>query len=134
MKDNPEKNYQQWFTKADEDCLSANAILKDKDGAPSTVCFLSQQMAEKYLKGMLVFYGQEFPKVHDLLELESLLLEKTLEIKEFHEELKLLNRYYIETRYPGDFPEGFYWKDAEEALDSAQKIKEFVLTTIDKIV
>ena len=33
----------------------------------------------------------------------------------------------IETRYPGDFPEGFSWKDADDAFNSAERIKEFVL-------
>lgn len=60
---------QEWFSKAAEDELSAGGILKDKDGAPSTVCFLSQQMAEKYLKGYLTFKNKKFPKIHDLANL-----------------------------------------------------------------
>ena len=43
-------NYASWFSKADEDELSVRAVLKE--GAPSTACFLSQQIAEKYLKGV----------------------------------------------------------------------------------
>ncbi|MEK6645737.1 MAG: HEPN domain-containing protein [Candidatus Firestonebacteria bacterium] len=53
--------YQEWFVKAEEDELSINAILTEK-GAPSTACFLAQQMAEKYIKGFLVFHKKEFPK------------------------------------------------------------------------
>ena len=130
MPDNQEKNYQEWLRKADDDELNARSILKHRDGTPTVVCFLSQQMAEKYLKGLLIFYNQTFPKIHDLLELETLLLKITPDIKErMHQDLKLLNRYYIETRYPGDYPE-FFWHDAEEAFEAAQKIKNFVLEKI----
>lgn len=129
LNNNVEKNYLSWLRKANEDGLSAEAILKDKDGAPSTVCFLSQQMAEKYLKGLLVFYEKEFSKIHDLIKLEELLLDIEPDIEKLDRELDLLNRYYIETRYPGDYPE-FTWEDAEEAYKSAKKIKKFVLENI----
>lgn len=128
MLEDKEKNYLEWFKKAEEDELSADAILK-AGGASSTACFLSQQIAEKYLKGLLVFNDKPFPKVHDLLELETLVLDLTPEIKDYEEDLDLLSTYYIETCYPGDYPE-FSRKEAEEALISARKIKEFVLRKI----
>ena len=46
-------NIQEWIAKAKDDELSIKAIIKEK-AAPSTVCFLSQQMAEKYLKALLI--------------------------------------------------------------------------------
>jgi len=52
---NRKKLANEWFLKARDDELSAKDILTDREGAASTVCFLSQQMAEKYLKGYLVF-------------------------------------------------------------------------------
>ena len=119
-----------WFYKASEDELSTRAILKD--GSPSTACFLSQQMAEKYLKGMLVFHKKTFPKVHDLLELETLLLESVPDIQKLHFDLELLNRYYIETRYPGNFPE-FTSEESLEAFESALRVKEFVLNNTKSI-
>lgn len=130
MPNNQEKNYQEWFRKADDDELNISSILRHRDGTPAVVCFLSQQMAEKYLKGLLIFYNQIFPKIHDLLELETLLLKTLADIKErLHQDLKLLNRYYIETRYPGDYLE-FSWHDAEGASEAAKRIKEFVLERI----
>lgn len=71
MPSNSRDNVQEWLKKASEDQISIEAILKGK-GAPSTACFLSQQMAEKCLKGFLVFHEKHFPKVHDLLQLETL--------------------------------------------------------------
>lgn len=128
---NSNPNYREWIIKASEDELSAAAILKRKDGAPSTVCFLSQQMAEKYLKALLVFHGSNFPKVHDLLELATLLLDKESGIKKYQNDLNNLNSYYIETRYPGDYPK-FTWTDAGEAFASASRIKEIVIGRTQK--
>jgi len=129
MLNDTEKNYLKWFKKANEDELSVKSILDDRDGAPSTVCFLSQQIAEKYLKGLLVFFNKEFPKMHDLIDLEELILTFDQDIKEFEKDLDFLNRFYIESRYPGDYPE-FNWNDAEGAYKGAKRIKEFVLNKI----
>ncbi len=43
--------------------------------------------------------------------------------------IDILNRYYIKTRYPGDYPE-FNEDDAKEAFESALEIEEFVLKII----
>lgn len=129
MQNNQKLQAEEWISKASEDEANAKSILTHRDGTPSGTCFLSQQMAEKYLKGLLIFYKKEFPKIHDLIALETLLLEVVSEIKDLHDDIKLLNRYYIETRYPGDYAE-FSWQDAEEAFGSATKIKEFVLKKI----
>lgn len=128
---NIEELAKEWFLKANDDELSAKDILNDKEGASSTVCFLSQQMAEKYLKGFLVFSGKRFPKIHDLDKLVKLCGEAESEFKKIKNEAKYLTDFYIATRYPGDYPE-FFWQDAEKAFRSAMKIKEFVLDRIGK--
>lgn len=124
-------NYQEWLKKAEEDELSVRALVDAKKGSPSTICFLSQQVVEKLLKGLLVFNNRPFPKVHDRLELESLLISIEPEIKNYEKDLDFLSTYYSETRYPGDYPE-FTWKNAKEAFDAVEKIKKFVLAKIEK--
>lgn len=128
---NIEELAKEWFLKANDDELSAKDILSDKEGASSTVCFLSQQMAEKYLKGFLVFSGKRFPKIHDLDKLVRLCGEAESEFKKIKNEAKYLTDFYIATRYPGDYPE-FFWRDAEKAFRFAIKIKDFVLNKIEK--
>lgn len=118
-----------WFVKAQDDELSANSILTHRDGAPSVVCFLSQQIAEKSLKALVIFFDLELEKVHDLIKLSSLIKNNVSGLTEIEEDSKLLNRYYIETRYVGDYPE-FSWEDAEKAFEAATKIKNFVLEQI----
>ena len=117
--------YKEWLRKAEEDELSINAILIG-EGAPSTACFLSQQMAENYLKCLLIYYGKAFPKTHDLLQLASLLKHVEPDMFDLHDELKLLNRYYIETRYPGDYPV-FTKSESRQAFEAALKVKSFVV-------
>lgn len=124
MTGKPKKMHLGWFNKAKEDELSIKAVLKE--GHPSTGCFLAQQMAEKYLKGLMVFLDRNFPKVHDLLELETLLLDAYPDIKAIHPDLELLNRYYIETRYPGDYPE-FSKEECRQSYKAACRVQKFVL-------
>ncbi len=113
----------EWLAKAEEDEQSIEAIITS-DGAPSTACFLAQQMAEKCLKGLLTFHGKSFRKVHDLLELASKLREIEPEIDKLIDELKTLNQYYVSTRYPGDFPE-FTLRECKEAYEASKRVKEF---------
>lgn len=128
MRNNDDSNWQAWIGKADEDDLSVQAVLKE--GAPSTACFLAQQMAEKYLKALLVYHDEEFAKVHDLLELETRLLKIEPKIRELHTDLEALNRYYIETRYPGDYPE-FNLEEAKKAYEAALRVREFVVKRVE---
>lgn len=128
MPNDAELNYISWFRKAEEDELSTRAVLKE--GAPSTACFLSQQMAEKYLKALLIFHKQSFPKIHDIKRIATLIEPFVSDIFDLEEEFNLLNKYYATTRYPGDFPEGFSKQDAQEAFAAALRVKEFVIGKI----
>ena len=83
-------------------------------------------MAEKYLKALLLFHNKNFPKIHDLLELETLLLDKDPQIQVLHKQLEILNRYYIETRYPGDYPD-FTFTEAQKAFEAATHVKKIAL-------
>ncbi|RJQ30785.1 HEPN domain-containing protein [Candidatus Parcubacteria bacterium] len=126
--DNQEEIILEWIKKAEEDEFAGEIILKDGNFF-TPACFHFQQAAEKLLKSLLIFHDIEFSKTHDLLELETLLLEIEPDIKDCEEELILLNRYSVEVRYPGDYPEIFS-KEANEALKAARKIKDFVLKKI----
>lgn len=127
----PELILEEWIKKAGEDELSCKSILKHRDGAPSSVCFMSQQMAEKYLKGFLVYKEKYFPKIHDLKRILSLCKEIEKDFEKLNEEAVKLSEYCVETRYPGDYPEGISWKMAEEAFELANNVKNFVKSQIN---
>lgn len=123
-----EHEWEEWIRKASDDERSIQAILKG-EGAASTACFLAQQMAEKCLKGLLAFRRTNFGKVHDLLEIETRLLHSEPHVQTVHDDLRILNEYYIGTRYPGDWPE-YTKSEAQQAFTAAQRVKTFVLAKI----
>lgn len=95
----------------------------------TSACYASQQAAEKALKALLLFAGKTILKVHSLDRLLSELRKAKIETYEIEKEALELDKYYISTRYPGQYggPEGLYGgKDAQLAIDSASKILEFV--------
>lgn len=119
----------EWFDKAGEDELSARSILGSRAGSPSTVCFLSQQMSEKYLKGFLVYKGEKFPKIHQLDRLVKLCGDIDKDFVKIKGAAEFLSVFYITARYPGDYPQ-FSFKDARAAFDNAQRIKNFIINLI----
>jgi HEPN domain-containing protein len=92
--------------------------------------FLSQQIAEKYLKGLLLFDGNELVKTHDLVELMNLLKKSFPKVEKFAKDLLVLTNLYFESRYPGGFTEQFNWDDAHEAFEIAKNVKNFALKSI----
>ena len=124
------KEFTDWFKKAQDDLKIVQIVLKEK--APYWVaCFHAQQMAEKYLKALLAASELKVKKTHDLRVLATLLKDVFPEVLSFEIEFTILNKYAITSRYPGDFPEGFTWADAQEAYDAAVKIKDFVMSKIN---
>lgn len=103
-----------------------------KLGHYSYVCQLSQQAAEKHLKGFLVYHGKEPKRTHILRELvkDCGRIEKTL--AKLNKEAQNLEQYYIPTRYPVG-PFGIYGKkEGKEALESARKIIETIRGKVTK--
>ncbi|MEK9183556.1 MAG: HEPN domain-containing protein, partial [Patescibacteria group bacterium] len=84
---------------------------------------------EKYFKAFLAFQGKNVRKVHDLNALLTLCLDIDASFNELKSEADSLDKFYTETRYPGNYPE-FTFKEAENALQAAIRIKGFVLSKI----
>ena len=64
------------------------------------LCFDAQQAAEKAVKALLIRRGVEFPYVHDLSLLLTLLEEAGETIPELVRQAEKLNSYATITRYP----------------------------------
>ena len=65
------------------------------------VCFHAQQCAEKYLKAYLQEHDRDIPKVHKLLELLKLCKEVDTSLEILLPDLKELERFSVDVRYPG---------------------------------
>ncbi len=125
MKENYKKLAYEWFCKADDDLLFAKAGWKETK-ITSDACFLCQQAIEKYLKGFLIFYKIKPERIHDLRKLLSECVKINDNLKQFEEECKILNDYYVSSRYPGGEIFSFKKEQAKEALESAEEIMEFI--------
>lgn len=92
-----------WIYFAQEDLRIAEILFDEK--AYTHICFLSQQVVEKSLKGFLIYHKKIPPKVHSLVKLLSLCAKIDSNLKEkFLEAVKELDAYYTPTRYPDSIP------------------------------
>ncbi len=114
----------EWITKAKNDLISSQ-ILFDERGPTDTLCFHCQQAVEKYLKDFLTYHRVRFEKIHDLTILAKLCAKKEKGFSDFGNEYKILNSYYIESRYPPDILT-YSWREARSALEIAKQISSFI--------
>ena len=121
--------FETWRLKAEED-FTAASILAEHGGPAATICFLCQQVAEKYLKGYLLLRRQPPKRIHHL----DVLLEGCIALDDSFQGLVddavFLKRYYIESRYPDDLPEGVRSEEAAEAMTAASHLRDFVLAQV----
>lgn len=116
-----------WMKKAEQDLKSARLLIAADEELYDTVCFHSQQVAEKALKALFVARNIEFPKTHNLLLLSNLLLDA--DVMKYNEELEDLTKYAIESRYPGEYVEPSS-EDAQKALNVAAEIFDLIKTKL----
>lgn len=89
-------------------------------------CFMSQQAAELAVKAALNALGKE-RRGHDVHRLLEELGQDLPEALAFSDEAKILDQYYIPTRYMNAFAEGsarthFTEKQARAAVETAERL------------
>ena len=95
-------NYKKWILFAESDLAIAKAGKHSKEILYETLCFHCQQVSEKSIKAVLVFYSIDFPKTHDIEFLLKFLKKKQIAIPKLVEESKVLSQYAVMSRYPGE--------------------------------
>ena len=117
---------QDWFTQAERDLEQAKSSQAEK--RYEWACFAAQQCAEKAVKALHLWLGQEAwgHVVARLLTELPLSAPKTLV-----EKGKALDNFYIPTRYANGHPEGAPFEhygrlQSEGAIQYAGEILEFV--------
>ena len=107
-----------WLAQASEELAWAKDAFSAKRWA--SVCFTSQQVAEKSLKAIALARGALQVKSHSTREIaQELGIDGDLD-----EKARILDQYYITTRYPDAFATGapfeyFVERQAREALEYA---------------
>jgi len=115
-----------WFLQAERDLEHAKAA--QAEGRHEWSCFAAQQSAEKAVKALHLYLGQEaWGHV-----IARLLKELPLKVSEdLVEKAKVLDNFYIPTRYANGHPEGAPFEhygslQSEEAIRYAGEILEFI--------
>lgn len=118
-----------WFLRAEDDLKTIEALLKE-GGPANTACFHAQQAAEKYLKGFLAAHERHVRKIHDLEALRAECLDVDSAFEGLREHTIYLQEFYIEGRYPGDYPH-YAMDDARKAHAAACSIKDLVMSKLN---
>lgn len=116
-----------WLEFADYDLKTAKWNFEGK--IYTSCCYVCQQAAEKALKALILTKGKIIPKVHSLDRLISELKKIKIDVSKISQDGQILDKYYISTRYPGQYggPEGLYDEDdAKSALIATDRILRFV--------
>jgi len=130
-KKNNLKLAREWFEIADSDWDYLKAGLKN-GGPIYTALILSQQVVEKYLKGLLVYCQGEEPKhTHNIAVLLKQCSKHLPELNEFLDVGRKLTTYYVKDRYPGGVePIRYQKKDLPEILEAVEEIMKLVKNKI----
>lgn len=112
----------QWIDKAEHDFISARHLLTLKRNCPTdVVCFHVQQCIEKYLKALLIFYGVDFGRTHQISILISFLPKEARPHLTIEEQERLTD-YAVTARYPGDY-DPISLTEARQAVELARRVR-----------
>lgn len=92
----------EWLNRARSNLIQAKA--KRKGVYLEDLCFNAQQAVEKAIKALLIKHDVQFPYVHDIAELLTLLEETDQEVPRSLRQAEKLTRFAVFTRYPGIGP------------------------------
>ncbi len=90
-----------WLNSARNDLDTIDAI-RDRPQLTPVIAFHAQQCVEKCLKALLEEYNIEIRRTHNLLTLKKA-VEATHLVDLDEDMLSLLNKLYLDSRYPGEF-------------------------------
>jgi len=126
------KLVQEWFNYSQNDLTSARHLFYDLYPKQSEIaCYLSQQCAEKALKGYLLFKDTEPPRIHNLVELCQICMEFDNTFSRILDDCSDLTPYGVAVRYPNEL-------SVDEtltrlAIDKADVIYNFSIGKIQEI-
>jgi HEPN domain-containing protein len=119
----PPEDPREWLNRAHSNLALASAqgqgiYLED-------LCFNAQQAAEKAIKALLIKQGVEFPYIHDIAELLTLVESAGQQIPDPIRQAARLTRFAVFTRYPGLAPL-IGREEYEEAVALAERVIRWV--------
>ncbi|MBI5017508.1 MAG: HEPN domain-containing protein [Deltaproteobacteria bacterium] len=125
-----------WIEQAGEDLHWADHLARE--GGWHIACFLAQQVAEKALKAFLYAQGEEIVLGHSVDRLAAAAAGYAPEIEQAARRWRVLDSYYIPTRYPNGLPESIparvYGADAaRSAVELASEVVAWVRSRLGPV-
>ena len=117
-----------WLESAESDLETIKEIIHN-DILTYIIAFHSQQAIEKSFKAMMEEKGVNFIKTHDLVTLYGK-IKKFIDFNIEISILELLDKLYIDSRYPGNLGLLPYGKPT---LEDAKKFYRFALEVFEKV-
>ena len=122
----------EWLKYSQNDLISAKHLYEDLYPKQTEVaCYLSQQCAEKALKGYILFKNIEPPKTHNLIELCQICMSNVNTFSEILDACADLTPYGVAVRYPNELAVDD--SIAKFAIDKAQIIYDLCAGKIPEI-
>ncbi|MYA19453.1 MAG: HEPN domain-containing protein [Chloroflexi bacterium] len=118
----PPDDPREWLNRARSNLALARS--RAPGAYPEDLCFEAQQAAEKAIKSILIARGIDFPYVHDLTRLVSLLEEAGEDVPDTVFKAGELTPYALLTRYPGPV-RAVTTAEYEAALEIAEAVVEW---------
>ena len=98
----PPDDPREWLNRARSNL--AMAKVQSKDVYLEDLCFHAQQAVEHAIKALLIKHEVEYPYIHDIARLLTLLEDAGQEMPVSVREAERLTIYAVITRYPGIIP------------------------------
>jgi len=117
--------YKQWLIKAEHDLQSAKILLQPEEPVRDTAVYHCQQVAEKSLKAVLVFWNEPLMRTHDITALVEKCIKHDNSFEKWRDVAEELTPYATFFRYPGDIMEPVP-EDCTTALEKAKELYSFV--------
>ncbi len=129
-------NAGRWLRQAEHDLAVARVVLRE--AFHSQACFMAHQVGEKTLKALAYYRGDRFVVGHSLMSLADALEATYPQLAKYRKLVRVLDRYYIPTRYPDAVPGGLPFEvyddpdEAQAAVDGAASMVETATSMIDR--
>jgi HEPN domain-containing protein len=122
----------EWLKSADDDINTIKAIIDD-ESLTHIVAFHSQQCIEKSFKAMVEEFELASQKIHNLITLNET-ISSVYQFDFDEDKLGLLNKLYLDSRYPGDLgllPNG---KPSIEVAKEFQELAKEIYERINTLI
>ncbi len=124
------RRFQDWMYAAYDD-YRAVELLRTDVTLHNMTAFHCQQCAEKALKGYILCRDNELVDGHNLTWLCKRAVRIDERFVQWLDESAVLNKYYIETRYPTDIPTEITDEEAEHIVEMTHQLFAYVTEDLE---